>query len=50
MTGVLVVYDSCSGHVIRCAVSAVSRQELQTVFHNAVAMYQACLRVEEGRF
>jgi len=36
--------------VAMSAVSAMSRQELQTVFYNALAKYQACLRVEEARF
>jgi len=50
MTVVLVVYDSRSGHVIGCAVSAMSRQELQTVFYNSLARCQACLTVEGGYF
>jgi len=42
--------QSCSGHFIRRTISAISRQELQTVFSNLFTSCQTYQSVQEGNF
>jgi len=48
LTITLVVCGSCGSHFIRCAVSEISREELQRLFNNLFTRGQLCLRIEGG--